>query len=51
METRYIGVSLVHTDQCLPALHHGHSDSVHSDVEFSEVGHTRHSSLLILPLH
>ena len=49
--TLYVEVNVAHTDQCLPGLHKGHSDSIHSDVEFSQVGHSSHSSLLILCLH
>ena len=49
--TLYVNVNVAHTDQRLPGLHKRHSDSIHSDVEFSQVGHSRHSSLLILCLH
>lgn len=40
-----------HTDQSLSGFHHGHSDSIHSDVEFFKVRHSWDVPLLILPLH
>lgn len=44
-------LNVVPTDQSPLGLHQGHGYSIHGDVELPQVGHARHPSLLILPLH